>query len=135
MSEENKIAPFVPKTQFPLKVGWPAIYPEHIDNPLIFHVKVQLVKEAEEVQREFLGLATDQQQSESDAHDIAMLSLICTRPPEGFPDFPEVNGGKLSDVIREYFTRGDAERQEGMGFIARGVMQRYWRRIVPAEYL
>jgi hypothetical protein len=132
---EKVVVPFVPKTQFALKVGWPTIYPEQADKPLIFHVRVQLVKEAEEVQREFLGLATSEQESESDAHDIAMLSLICTAPPEGFSDFPEVNGGKLSDVIREYFTRGDEERQAGMGFIARGVMQRYWRRIVPAEYL
>lgn len=132
MGEEIR---FIPKTEITIKVGWPAIYPEQKDNPLIFHMNIQLVKEAEAIQRQFLALESTEQDSDQHKHDIAMISLLSSRAPEGFPDFPVPNGNRLAQVISDYFSSGDEQRQGGMGFIARGVMSRYWSAIMPSQYL
>lgn len=133
---EKKV--FQPRNVMVLKVGWPSIYPENKTAPFVFRMRIQLVKEAEELQREFLMLADVEQTRERyHEYDVAMLQQLATAPPEGFPDFPKLvdHEGELSAAIREYFMPGDPERKQAMGFILRGVMARYWREVTPADYL
>lgn len=136
--KDEKPALFTPKREFELKLGWPSIYPEHRTNPIVFHMRTQLVSEAEEVQRTFLMLPDAETTSElQHKHDVEMLALLSTAPPEGFKDFPAVNGdaGAVAKAIREYFLPEEAERREGMKFICRSAMSRYWQAVMPAEYL
>lgn len=137
MSDTFQQNTFTPKNVFQLKVGWPNIYQENVKQPFVFHMRVQLVSEAERIQREYLMMSDDEQRAAQHQHDVEMLSLLSVAPPEGFVDFPAVNGeaDSLSKAIKAYFIPGDPERLEGMRFIVSNTMNRYWRVVMPSDYL
>lgn len=137
--QETKDTPkFSPRTTVLLKVGWPSIYPQNREAPFVFHMRIQLVKDAEEAQKTFLMLP-DAEQTEERTHqyDAEMIAALSIAPPEGFPDFPKLvdHEGELAAAIREYFLPSDPERRAGMAFVCRGVMIKYWSAVLPADYL
>jgi hypothetical protein len=125
---------FSPRTVVALALEWPMLYPGLVFR---FNMRVQLVQDAERVQTEFIMLP-DAEQTTDRRHemDARMIGLLSTQAPEGFADFPELkDGDDLAKAIEEYFTPADPERREGMKFICRGVMARYWKAVTPADYL
>lgn len=125
---------FSPRTMVGLSLEWPMLYPGMVFR---FNMRVQLVQDAEKVQTEFIMLP-DAEQTTDRRHemDARMIGLLSTAAPEGFPDFPGPKEGQdLARAIEEYFTPEDPERREGMKFICRGVMARYWKAVTPADYL
>ena len=136
--EQETPKPFIPVSSFPLKLSLPMIYPGQL---FTFHLRVQLVKDAEIAQRNFVMLPDDQKHGDAfHQFDVAMLSSLATQDPEGFPDFPpeDENGAKrpLSERMREYFyPDADGERREGMRFICRRAMALYFQAIQPDQYL
>lgn len=131
----NGSGSFVPRTVFPLRLRWPAIYP---GMEFQFTMRMQLVDDAEKVQQEFIMLPdADKTQDRRHQMDARMIGLLSTEPPIGFPDFPELPAGtNLAEAIYSYLYPPDAgERRDGMKFIARQAMARYWNAISPDEYL
>lgn len=137
MSEDIKPRVFSPVTTFPLKISLPQIYPETAERPFTFYMRVQLVADAERAQKEFIMLPdVEQRGDEFHKFDVAMIASLSVKAPENFPDFPEINGQPLAEVIRDYFIpSNDSERREGMRFICRRVMAQYWKAVQPSEYL
>lgn len=139
---------FTPKTSFALKLSLPQVYPETRDNPFTFHLRVQLVEDAETAQRDFVALPDDQKRGDAfHQFDVSMICALSTAAPENFPDFPEYPetwpvGEQpiskelwLKQELRRYFYPTDAERREGMRFICRRAMALYLEAIQPAQYL
>jgi len=139
MSAVKQQPVFTPKTNFPLVVNLPKIYPE----PFTFHMRVQLVADAFEAQKNFIGLPdTDKQGEAFHQYDAEMISILSTKAPEGFPDFPAFDKTSnlsekdwLRTTLREYFLPTDPERREGFRFICRRAMAMYWEAIQPEQYL
>jgi hypothetical protein len=128
---------FIPRNSFPVKVGFPALYPETVENPFTFHMRVQLNKDAQAMQEKFLGMPDDEQTpSEYYLYNLQMIAMLSTTPPEGFPDFPtEFNGESLESVIRHYLMRDDKDEAEGMAMICQAVMNKYWYSLRSPDYL
>lgn len=119
-----------------MKLSLPMIYPGQL---FTFHLRVQLVKDAENAQRNFVMLPDDQKQGDAfHQFDVEMLSTLATKEPEGFPDFPRDEPGApaLRERMRSYFYPDqDGERREGMRFICRRAMALYFQAIQPDQYL
>lgn len=144
--EQDKPTVFTPVSSFPLKLSLPMIYPGQL---FTFHLRVQLVRDAEIAQRNFVMLPDDEKHGDAfHQFDVAMLSSLSTAPPEGFPDFPEYpdafevsseppsKEAWLKQAVREYFYPNvDGERREGMRFICRRAMALYFQAIQPDQYL
>lgn len=134
--EVKPAAIFYPRTQFELRLGWPAIYPEHRDKPFVFHMRTQLVSEAEKLQRDFLMAQDDERTDDlQHQHDAAMLGLLSTSAPDNVPGFPETDEAGLAKAVQEFFYPKDQERREAMRYIVRAAMSRYWQAVLPADYL
>jgi len=133
--DKASAAVFSPRTTFDLPIKWQLIYP---GMEFTFHMRMELVQDAERVQTEFMMLP-DAEQTEDRKHqmDARMIGLLSVAPPEGFLDFPETDGANLAERCYEYFygPDGNQERRDGMRFICRGTMARYWKAITPADYL
>jgi hypothetical protein len=125
---------FTPRTTFQLKLKWPAIYP---GKEFVFTLRMQLVEDAEKVNMEFIMLPdVDKTQDRRHQMDARMLGLLSTEPPSGFDDFPELpDGTNLAEAIYGYLYPDPGERRDGMRFIARQAMARYWAAVSPDEYL
>lgn len=135
-TEETKITPFKPVTEFDVVVSLPAIYPSTAKDPFVFRMKLQLVKEAQELQTAFLMRPDMEQDAGLHEYNATMLAQLCTKEPQGFPGFAEATVNmSLGDAIKTYFFPDDLERREGMAFICRRVMNRYWQGVQPADYL
>jgi hypothetical protein len=145
MTDKQK---FTPKTSFPLKLSLPQIYPETRDNPFVFHLRVQMVQDAEDAQRNFVALPDDQKRGDAfHQFDVEMIVALSTAAPENFPDFPTYpdtwpsgltptpKKQWLKEELRRYFYPDDQERREGMRFICRRAMALYLEAIQPAQYL
>lgn len=123
-----------------VKVRLPALYPTTIENPFTVYMRLQLVKEAEELQTKFLMLSDDEQEAGTHEYDAQMLSVLSVKAPSGFADFPEVNnlnGAELKSAIYDYFiyAEGSPEEREGMAYICRCLLNRYRRTVNPTDYL
>lgn len=126
---------FVPVTKFELKLGFPVIYPFTKEDPFIFTMRIQMVSEADDIQRSFLMLSDADRISSRHKYDADMISHLCVEMPTGFPGgIPEVDGG-LRESLLEFFYPDEAERRDGMAFICRQVMAAYWAAVQPADYL
>lgn len=124
---------FTPRTSVDLKLQWPEIYPDMVFS---FDMRIQLVEDAEKIQQEFLMLP-DAERTADRRHqmDARMLGLLSKQAPKGFPDF-EQNGGALDETIYNYLYPSEpGERREGLRFICRQAMAKYWSVITPADYL
>jgi hypothetical protein len=131
--DDKKPAAFVPRTVFELVMAWPQIYP---GMEFKFSMRIQLVEDAQKVQTEFLMLP-DAEQTPDRRHqmDARLIGLLSTKAPEGFPDL-EVNGDRpLEEQLGAYLYPDDVERREGMRFICRNVMSKYWAAVTPRDYL
>jgi hypothetical protein len=145
--------PFVIRNFVEVKLAWPRIYPTTEKDPFTAFMRIQLVEEAEKLQREFIGRDDENQEGDQlHEYDTEMLALLSVKPPTGFPDFPvivadpkankELYQHELADTIRSYFypevAADDEEgqqRKQGLAYIVRNFMGKYWRKIEPADYL
>lgn len=134
--DETKKAPtFSPRTVFDLPLRWPALYP---GMEFTFHMRIQLVDDAEKVQTEFIMLDdADKTVDRRHQMDARMIGLLSMSRPEGFPDFPEIPADtNLAEAIYSYLYPEDpGERRDGLRFICRGAMAAYWKAVTPADYL
>jgi hypothetical protein len=131
--------PFVP-----IKIGFPGIWPQTATQPMVLKMDFLLSEDADREQSNYLGGSDEEQKEASYHYDCKMISLLSTRVPEGFVDFPEIEHdeqGRPSDVealrsaIFDYFYVADNERSKALRFVARRIMARYWSKIVPTDYL
>lgn len=132
-TDTAKPAPFAPRTTFELLMAWPVIYP---GMKFRFQMKIQLVKDAQKIQTDFLMLP-DAEQTEDLRHqmDARLISMLSTSAPEGF-DGLEVDAGRpLEEQLYQYLYPEDPDRREGMRFICRNTMSRYWAAVTPRDYL
>jgi hypothetical protein len=129
----KKPAAFVPRTVFQLVMAWPQIYP---GMEFTFDMRIQLVEDAQKVQTEFLMLP-DAEQTPDRRHqmDARLIGLLSTKAPEGFPDLEVIDGQPLEGQLYAYLYPDDEQRREGMRFICRNVMSKYWAAVTPRDYL
>jgi hypothetical protein len=132
--------PFVP-----LKLGFPALWPETSVKPIFFKLDYLLSGDADREQMNFLQMTEDEQAAETYRYDCRMLGLLSCLPPEGLLDFPEVRADfdpddaehrkELAASVFAYLYRPEAENRRAFEFIARQFMSRYWARVNPRDYL
>jgi hypothetical protein len=83
--------PFVIRNFVEVKLAWPRIYPTTEKDPFTAFMRIQLVEEAEKLQREFIGRDDENQEGDQlHEYDTEMLALLSVKPPTGFPDFPVI---------------------------------------------
>lgn len=138
----DSVAPFVP-----LKLGFPALWPDTSVRPLFFKLDYLLSEEADREQSAFLRLTDAEREAETYHFDARMIALLSCFPPEGLSDFeppraeddfdpdnPE-HRRELSAAVFAYLYRPGARESKALAFVARQVMSRYWARVNPREYL
>lgn len=128
------------KNVIEVKVRLPALYPTTAETPFTVYMRLQLVKEAEELQTKFLVLSDDEQESGTHEYDAQMLSVLSVKAPSGFADFPALVDNDpivLKNAIYNYFiyAEGSPEEREGMAYICRCLLNRYRRTVNPTDYL
>ena len=115
------------------------MYPSTADDPFTIFMRLQIVKEAEEMQSKFLMLSDDEQAATTHEYDAQMISVLSVGEPKGFADFPSVDNNPLAlqKAIYEYliFADGTPEQREGMAYICRQLLSRYRRTVNPTDYL
>lgn len=114
--------------------------PETLSNPIRFDMDLQLVREAEEANSDFIMLSDDEQKEQRFEQDVRMISLLTRERPSGLADFPEIPAGDreaLQGAIVEYFMGPDLSADESavLEFLARRIMGSYWQKVAPADYL
>lgn len=127
------------KNVIEVRIKLPSLYPSTIENPFTVYMRLQLVKEAEEIQSKFLMLSDDEQADETHEYDASMLSILSTKAPTGFADFTSVDDDPvvLRKAIYDYFiyAEGSPEEREGMAYICRCLLSKYRRTVNPTDYL
>lgn len=123
-----------------VELRFPVLYPSTLESPFVVHMRLQLIKEAEEAQAAFLALGDEEMKAATHEYDANMIALLSVKPPEGFSDFPEVNKDDpeaLRKAIYDYllFEDGTPDQREAMAHICRTISSRYRRATSPADYL
>lgn len=134
------VAPFVP-----LKLGFPALWPDTAVRPLFFKLDYLLSEDADREQSAFLKLTEADRDAETYHYDARMLAFLSCYPPEGLLDFPAMpepfdpdnaeHRKELSAAVFAYLYRPGSPQARGFAYVARQFMSRYWSRIAPKEYL
>lgn len=122
-----------------VEVRLPTLYPTTIQKPFTVYMRLQMIKEAEEAQSQFLALSDDEMKAATHEYDAKMISLLSVQAPEGFDDFPTIDNdlNALQHAIYDYllFEDGNEEQREAMAFICRTLASRYRRAVNPIDYL
>lgn len=126
---------FIPVNHFELKLSFPIIYPTTKKDPFTFNMRLQMVGEAEAIQRTFLMLPDADRDAARHKYDADMISQLCVDMPTGFPGGIPEESGDVAKELLSFLYPEDEERRSGMAFICRQVMSAYWTAIQPAEYL
>jgi hypothetical protein len=136
------VKPFVP-----VKCAWPEMWPQTEEQPFELAMRLQLIKEAQSAQRDFLALEDVDRDAQTFDYDVECIALLSVKPPKGFPEFPEIevdergyiaNPEAAQNSIRDYFhqsVEADPESREGWAWLVRQLMSRYWVKVTPKEYL
>lgn len=133
--------PFVP-----LKLGFPALWPDTAVRPLFFKLDFLLSGDADREQSTFLKMTEDEQAAETYRYDCRMLALLSCLPPEGLLDFDAApfenmnpddaeDRKALAAAVFAYLYRPGTTQEKAFAFIARQFMSRYWSRVMPRDYL
>lgn len=122
-----------------VRLRLPGLYPSTIAEPFVLYMRLQLVKEAEDIQTRFLGLTDPEQEAEMHEYDAQMISILSVKAPTGFGDFPEVDDdpAALKKAIYDYFifADGTTDQREAMAHLCRSLSSRYRRTVNPTDYL
>lgn len=122
-----------------IEVRLPLLYPSTLKDPFTVYMRLQLIKEAEEAQSQFLSLSDDEMKAATHEYDAKMISLLSVQAPTGFTDFPEIDNDPnvLRQTIYDYllFVDGNEDQREAMAFICRTLASRYRRAVSPSDYL
>ena len=94
-----------------------------------FFMRLQMNKEAIEANQAFLGLTQTEREAKDHENNVALLSSLATKHPEGVPGYKAGDDVKVS--IYAFFSGDNPMKKK----VCVDVLNKYFRLVQPKEYL